>query len=248
MGLFHKQKKSDDAVASAAQEAAFLDANFREELRNHARLYFDTVLTENGTLFKQELDAVVEDIKTELKTHVVHQLSETLEEVSGHLKTHLTTQFDEQFKQHQTVIQEAQARALEDMKASAEKVGADHRQLVAHIGEQMNAQQTMLGEMLEAHKTDVATAKQAQDQTLSWLKQSADLLGQQYQELHTTLAQQVKVQEDRLVGAFESNMAQIIEQYVTAAIGDQYDLKAQLPAIIQNMEAKKQAMTDDMKV
>jgi hypothetical protein len=55
-------------------------------------------------------------------------------------------------------------------------------------------------------------------------------------------------QEEALINGFESNMARIIEQYLLGALGDQYDLKAQLPSIIGQMEANKQAIVDDMKL
>lgn len=51
-----------------------------------------------------------------------------------------------------------------------------------------------------------------------------------------------------LVDAFEQNMAQIIEHYLLGALGDQYDLKAQLPSIIKQMQDNKQAIVDDMKL
>ena len=54
MGLFHKQKSqkglSDEEAAEL--EGHFLDENFREELRNHGRLYFEKVINENAKLFK----------------------------------------------------------------------------------------------------------------------------------------------------------------------------------------------------
>ena len=43
-------------------------------------------------------------------------------------------------------------------------------------------------------------------------------------------------------------MAAIVERYLLGALGDQYDLKAQLPAIIKQMEENKQAIADDMKL
>jgi hypothetical protein len=51
-----------------------------------------------------------------------------------------------------------------------------------------------------------------------------------------------------LVTAFESNMAQIVEHYLLGALGDQYDLKAQLPSIIKQMEANKDVIVEDMKL
>jgi hypothetical protein len=58
----------------------------------------------------------------------------------------------------------------------------------------------------------------------------------------------VREQESALVTAFQENMAQTIEHYLPESLGDQYDVKAQLPAIIQQMENNKQAIVDDMKL
>jgi hypothetical protein len=43
-------------------------------------------------------------------------------------------------------------------------------------------------------------------------------------------------------------MAQIVEHYLLGALGDQFDMKAQLPSILQQLEENKQAIVDDMKL
>jgi hypothetical protein len=54
--------------------------------------------------------------------------------------------------------------------------------------------------------------------------------------------------EAALLKVFEENMAKIIENYVLQAVGEQFDLKAQLPAIIAQLEANKQSIMEDMKL
>lgn len=43
-------------------------------------------------------------------------------------------------------------------------------------------------------------------------------------------------------------MAQIIEHYLLETLGQQFDLKAQLPYIIEQMEANKKDMIEDMQL
>jgi hypothetical protein len=43
-------------------------------------------------------------------------------------------------------------------------------------------------------------------------------------------------------------MAVVVEHYLLGALGEQYDMKAQLPMIIKQMDANKKAMMDDMKL
>ncbi len=62
------------------------------------------------------------------------------------------------------------------------------------------------------------------------------------------LEMSINKQQTILVDAFQQNMARIIEHYLLTAVGEKYDLKAQLPSIIQQMEANKQAIVDDMKL
>ena len=66
--------------------------------------------------------------------------------------------------------------------------------------------------------------------------------------LTSTLQKNVADQQNMLVDSFQDNMAAIVENYLLGALGDQYDLKAQLPAIIKQMEDNKQAIVDDMRL
>ena len=51
-----------------------------------------------------------------------------------------------------------------------------------------------------------------------------------------------------MVDSFQDNMAQIVEHYLLGALGDQFDIKSQLPSIIKQLEENKQAIADDMKL
>ena len=76
----------------------------------------------------------------------------------------------------------------------------------------------------------------------------AEALRQQHEQLNVLLQKTIVEQQAMLVSSFEQNMARVIEHYLLGALGDQYDLKAQLPSIIKQMEANKQAIADDMKL
>ncbi len=69
-------------------------------------------------------------------------------------------------------------------------------------------------------------------------------------EQRRTLSEQLKKETDeqkvRLIKEFENNMADIVNHYVMAAIGNQIDLSDQLEYIISDLEANKQAIIEDM--
>lgn len=80
------------------------------------------------------------------------------------------------------------------------------------------------------------------------LSHSVEALQKQHDTLKNTLEKSIQAQQDVFVEAFKNNMAQVIEHYVLDALSGQYDLKEQLPSIMQQLDEKKQAIVDDMKL
>jgi predicted phage tail protein len=250
MGLFHKQKSqnglSDEEAAEL--EGHFLDENFREELRNHGRLYFEKVINENARLFKEDLDATIVQVNTELKDHVVGRLDASIVRINDELKEHITKQLDDQFSQYGKMLKDAQDTALQSLSSSAQAVQEQHQQLSATLQKSIANQNVMATSLFEKNMAEMTATKEAQDAALQTLNSSVQAVQEQSQKLITTLQENIAKQEEALVSAFEGNMARVIEHYLLGALGDQYDLKAQLPAIIQQMETNKQAIADDMKL
>ena len=251
MALF--QHKKDDPKKTPSgnllpQEELFFDDYFREELRNHGRWYFERVINENGELFKKELQDTITEVNIELKEHVTKQLDHAITEVNKDLKAHTTKQLQSLFDEYSLSLKEAQESALTSITESASTLKEQHAALREALEKNVAEQQSLLHSAFEDNKTQISAMKEAQDSALKWLNQSAQALNDQYQTLTTTLEKNVTAQQDMLVNAFQDNMATIVEQYLLSALGDQYDLKAQLPAIIKQMEDQKQAIVDDMKL
>lgn len=247
MGLFqHKKKSSDDDTLLAEQH--FLDENFREELRNHARLFFEKVLDENGKLFKQDLDATITQLNADVKEHITSQIDTSIAEIKTELKGHVAQQLDTQFAEHAKSMTEAQDAAIQTMTQSAQTIQTQHEQLAASLQKNLTDQEASLATAFESSKSQITKMNDTQALTLQWLAQSVQALQQQHEQLEQMIQKNVVEQEERILGLFEQNMAAIVEHYLLGALGDQYDLKAQLPSIIKQMETNKQAMVDDMKL
>jgi len=251
MGLFqHKQehgKKSSNGDVIAAEEH-FFDEYFREELRNHGRWYFEKVINENGELFKRDLEETIKQVNIDLKEHVTQQLDGAIAKVQEELKDHVAAKLQEQFDQNSASLKAAQDEALKKITETTDQFQAEHKTLKESLEKNVADQQTILHNAFEENKAQITTMKEAQDNAMKWLNQSAQSLNDQYQSLAATLQKNAADQQNMLVDAFQSNMAAIVEQYLLGALGDQYDLKAQLPAIIKQMEENKQAIVDDMKL
>lgn len=248
MGLFqHKQdpKKtaSDDLLPEQEQ---FFDEYFREELRNHGRWYFEKVINENGELFKRDLEQTIASVNVELKEHVAKQLDTAIEQVNTELKDYAQHQLEAKFAEFSRTLAEAQEQALRSMTEGAQAMKEQHEQMRAVLQKNVTDQQSLLHSTFEENKAHISAMKEAQDAALKWLNQSAQQLNDQYQTMSATLQKNVADQQQMLINGFENNMAAIVEHYLLGALGEQYDLKAQLPAIIQQMEENKKAIVDDM--
>ena len=90
--------------------------------------------------------------------------------------------------------------------------------------------------------------KDAQELAVSSLQKSANAVEEQREAMKEALKKNEQEREAGLVKAYEENMAQIIEHYLLETLGQQFDLKAQLPYIIEQMEANKKDMIEDMQL
>jgi len=250
MGLFQQKqpsKKSLDEEISD-NEQHFFDEYFREELRNHGRWYFEKVISENGKLFKRELDATIERVDGELKEYLTKQVNVMVEQIGSDLREHVTTQITDQVAEHSKVMKEAQDAALQEINLNISSLSDQHKQLAENLVKSIAEQEERTKGAINEYDARMTAMKEAQDAALDSINQSTQALKARQQEMAERLEQNVLEQESALVGAFQENMAHTIEHYLLEALGDQYDVKAQLPAIIQQMENNKQAIVDDMKL
>jgi hypothetical protein len=100
-----------------------------------------------------------------------------------------------------------------------------------------------LKEEFSKYEQSITDAKQLAiasiTKTQEAIEQQREILGQQ-------LEKQVAAEKARLLKRFEENMSDIINHYILAAIGDQIDLSDQLEYILNDLEANKKAIVEDV--
>lgn len=100
-----------------------------------------------------------------------------------------------------------------------------------------------LKEAFSNYENALSDAKQLAVESIEKTKTAIDeqraLLGQQ-------LDQEIAQEKQRRMQRFETNMADIINHYVLAALGNQIDLNDQLEYILGELEANKQAIIEDV--
>jgi len=270
MGIFQGKQSApkvpDDELTESVGQ--FFDGYF-QELNERGRVQFEARVEEHAAQFKQDLDATVARAGSELKEYLARRFDDQFAETAKVMKEsqdaallamtksveslqlqhqQLSTTLEEQFEQTSSALQSAQAVATKSMDKSVATLEERHRNLDSALQKNVARQDAMLTTLFEDNKSKVVAMQEAQTSAIDWLNRSIQALQQQHEQLSSSLQENVAKQEDILLASFEDNMAQIVEHYLLGALGDQYDLKAQLPSIIHQMEVNKQAIVDDMKL
>jgi len=106
-----------------------------------------------------------------------------------------------------------------------------------------------ISDKLDTEFTEYARAmKEAQELALTTLQKTAADIEAQRVQMAETIAKDASERESKVMKAYEENMAKIVEHYVVQALGDQFDIKAQLPYIVAQMEANKKDIMEDMRL
>ncbi|HSH31866.1 MAG TPA: hypothetical protein VK963_04345 [Candidatus Saccharimonadales bacterium] len=100
-----------------------------------------------------------------------------------------------------------------------------------------------LQEEFAKYEESITDAKQL---AVDSIAKTQEAIEQQRQILGAQLQKEVATEKTRLIGRFEENMADIVNHYVLAAIGNQIDLSDQLEYILSDLEDNKQAIIEDI--
>ncbi|MCL4357966.1 hypothetical protein M1512_03685 [Patescibacteria group bacterium] len=101
-----------------------------------------------------------------------------------------------------------------------------------------------LREEFAKYEQSITDAKQMAIDSIEKTKQTIE---EQRAELSQKLNEEVDAEKQRLISRFEANMADIINHYVLAAIGQQIDLSDQMEYILSELEVNKQAISEDIR-
>ena len=121
----------------------------------------------------------------------------------------------------------------------------DLRLTTSQLNEYMKSEITnKLREEFDKYEQSISDAKKMAIESIEKTNAAVD---EQRKTLSAQLKTQADLQKTRLIKEFEANMADIINHYVLAAIGNEIDLNDQLEYILNDLEANKAAMIEDMK-
>lgn len=120
----------------------------------------------------------------------------------------------------------------------------DLRLTTSQLNEYMKSEITRtLQEEFAKYEESIMDAKQL---AIDSIEKTQAAIEQQRQILNQQLQKEVADEKARLIARFEKNMADIINHYVLAAVGNQIDLSDQLDFILSELQDNKKAIIDDL--
>lgn len=120
----------------------------------------------------------------------------------------------------------------------------DLRLTTSQLNDYMKSEITAkLKEEFAKYEESIMDAKQL---AIDSIQKTNAAIDEQRQQLGAQLSAQLEAEKKRLLERFETDMADIINHYVQAAIGDQIDLSDQLEYILGELEANKQHIIEDV--
>jgi hypothetical protein len=121
----------------------------------------------------------------------------------------------------------------------------DLRLTTSQINEYMKGEITAkLKDEFGRYEQSIMDAKELAVESIQKTNAAID---QQRQLLSQQVQQEIMSEKEETLKRFESNMGDIVNHYVLAAIGDQIDLNDQLEYILGEMEANKKAIIEDIR-
>ena len=120
----------------------------------------------------------------------------------------------------------------------------DLRLTTSELNEYMKSEITRkLKEEFDKYEQSIMDAKQL---AIDSIQKTNQAIEEQRAVMSAQVAKEIDAEKSHLTQRFEQNMAEIINHYVIAAIGNQIDLSDQLEYILSELESNKKAILEDI--
>jgi hypothetical protein len=121
----------------------------------------------------------------------------------------------------------------------------DLRLTTSQLNEYMKAEiKRELEEEFKKYEESISSAKEL---AVNAIQKTQAVIEEQRAMLEKQMGQQAYDEKQRIIGKFEKDMADIVNHYLLAAIGNQIDLTVQLDYIFQYLEQNKDSIIEDIR-
>lgn len=120
----------------------------------------------------------------------------------------------------------------------------DLRLTTSQLNEYMKSEiTTKLKDEFDKYEQSIMDAKQL---AIESIQKTNEAIDEQRQIIGQEVQKEIAHEKQQMLERFESNMADIINHYVLAAVGNQIDLSDQLEYILADLETNKKAIIEDI--
>ncbi len=120
----------------------------------------------------------------------------------------------------------------------------DLRLTTSEINEYLKEE--MSGKLKEEFAAYQQSIKDVQQEAVDSINRTVSAAQEQQALLASKMQEDTEAQKAQIVAHFEANMAEIVSHYILKTVGNEIDLKDQIPYIVREMQAQKEAMRKDM--
>jgi hypothetical protein len=214
-----------------------LARSLTEELAEHRRLMDEAQKSTQASLARSE--------KEFSERH--DELAKTMEKTMADQQARMQALVEESERQVKDIqlIQKTDITRLDKIATAAERQADIFTRKLADITKRHDADLTAV---LERQKKQMSEASRAQQVALQAIEQNAAAIEKQYAEFSDSIDGAVARQKALMLETFSQNFARVVEKYLLDALGDQFTVADQLPAIMKQLEADKAAIMEDAKL
>lgn len=264
LGREHFKELLTESTAGVKKGADDAVRQISYDLRDYMRRQLDATVAHINTDITEQLsdrlkkfDAVAAESREAMVRSLNHDtqtLSEKYQQLSASLQQAVAQQevmmigIFQDYQSRLSTAQEEQDAALSALKKGTESARQHSEHLEKELHQSIEQQKTELEKVYKENLARVQATSAAQTETLERLIASADALEKKHQELAHFLDTELAEQKAKISVVINDNMARIVEHYVVGALGEQSDVRTQLPAMLRQLEQHKQDMMDDMKL
>lgn len=120
----------------------------------------------------------------------------------------------------------------------------DLRLTTSEINEYLKKE--MSGKLKEEFAAYQQSIKDVQQEAVDSINRTVSAAQEQQALLANKIQEDTEAQKAQIIAHFEANLAEIVSHYILKTVGNEIDLKDQIPYIVREMEAQKEAMRKDM--
>jgi len=88
--------------------------------------------------------------------------------------------------------------------------------------------------------------KDVQEAAVQSLNNTVAAAEQKQDELNVRIEKEMQARKEQSLKAFQENMADVVSSYVIKSVGEQLDIREQLPLIVREMESRAEDMKKDL--